>query len=201
MEENMLEKPNIKKVDRQDDSRPSNIEQLIEKYGLEYLWNYLDKIVDFTNNNNNLISQLPTMIDNAILESDKRRNPVGKIIFNTSGDNPATYLGFGTWVEWGSGRVPVGINTNDNDFDTVEKIGGEKTHTLTTDEIPSHSHTSSSNFLNYAQMGGSQGNRFVVCSGGGDDLSSVPIIKATGGGQAHNIVQPYITCYMWKRIS
>lgn len=40
---------------------------------------------------------------------------------------PLTYFG-GTWVAWGSGRVPVGINTSDSNFNTVEKnrrcIGG-----------------------------------------------------------------------------
>ena len=29
----------------------------------------------------------------------------------------------GTWVSWGSGRVPVGVNTNDSDFKTVERTG------------------------------------------------------------------------------
>lgn len=45
----MLEKPKRKKVDKQDDSRPTNIEQLIEKYDLENIWSYIDKIVDYIN--------------------------------------------------------------------------------------------------------------------------------------------------------
>ena len=46
---NMLDKPNRKKIDKQDDTMPTNIEQLIEKYDLDKLWSYIDKIVDYIN--------------------------------------------------------------------------------------------------------------------------------------------------------
>lgn len=81
------------------------------------------------------------MINQVILESDKKKYPIGKIEMNTSGANPNTYLGFGTWIAWGSGRVPVGVDTNDTDFNTSEKTGGSKTIPLTTANLPSHSHT------------------------------------------------------------
>ena len=45
--------------------------------------------------------------------------PIGHIIMSANSANPSTYLGFGTWVEWGSGRVPVGVNASDTDFNTV----------------------------------------------------------------------------------
>ncbi len=45
----MLEKPNRKKIDKQDGNRPNNIEQLIEKYDLEKIWPYIEKIVDYIN--------------------------------------------------------------------------------------------------------------------------------------------------------
>lgn len=48
--------------------------------------------------------------------------PVGSIYISVVATNPSTYFG-GTWVAWGSGRVPVGINTSDSDFKTVEKTG------------------------------------------------------------------------------
>lgn len=66
--------------------------------------------------------------------------PIGSIKMSTENTNPSTYLG-GTWVAWGSGKVPVGVDSLDSDFSTVEKSGGEKTHKLTIDEIPSHTHT------------------------------------------------------------
>ena len=66
--------------------------------------------------------------------------PVGSIKMTADNTNPSTYLG-GTWVAWGAGKVPVGVDTTDTDFATVEKTGGEKEHILTTNEMPSHNHT------------------------------------------------------------
>ncbi len=48
--------------------------------------------------------------------------PVGSIYLSVKKTNPGTLFG-GTWVSWGSGRVPVGVNTNDSDFKTVERTG------------------------------------------------------------------------------
>jgi len=45
----MLEKTNRKKIDKQDGNRPTNIEQLIEKYDLEKVWPCIEKIVDYIN--------------------------------------------------------------------------------------------------------------------------------------------------------
>ena len=52
--------------------------------------------------------------------------PVGSIYMSVSPTNPSEYFG-GTWVAWGSGRVPVGLNTSDTNFNTVEKTGGAST--------------------------------------------------------------------------
>ena len=68
--------------------------------------------------------------------------PVGSVYINASvSTNPATLLGFGTWTAFGAGRVLVGLDSTDTDFDSAEETGGAKTHTLTTSEIPSHTHT------------------------------------------------------------
>ena len=53
--------------------------------------------------------------------------PVGSIFINTTGTNPGTFLG-GTWQSFGSGRVLVGRDTNDGDFDTLGETGGSKQH-------------------------------------------------------------------------
>ena len=66
--------------------------------------------------------------------------PVGSIYMSVSGTNPSSFLG-GTWVAWGSGRVPVGVNTSDGNFNTVEKTGGTATETLSVSQMPSHTHT------------------------------------------------------------
>jgi hypothetical protein len=54
--------------------------------------------------------------------------PVGSIYINaTSSSNPTSLLGFGTWEAFGAGRVMVGLNVSDTDFDTAEETGGSKT--------------------------------------------------------------------------
>ena len=68
--------------------------------------------------------------------------PVGSIYINAAvSTNPATLLGFGTWAAFGAGRVMVGLDSGDSDFDTAQETGGSKTHTLSVSELPSHTHT------------------------------------------------------------
>ena len=116
---------------------------------------------------------------------------VGDIIFSTSDENPSTIYG-GTWVAWGKGQVPVGVDTSVSDFNTVEKMGGEKEHTLTVDEMPSHKHDFGQQFATTSSLSGEYG--YYMIAG-----TQTDVIKNTGGNQPHNNLQPYITCYMWKR--
>lgn len=139
----------------------------------------------------NIIDNIPKTIANAILEDNKKKYPIGKIILSEIGTNPNSYLGFGTWELWGQGKVPVGVNIEDDDFNEAGKTGGEKTHTLTIAEMPSHSHRV---HIVSQQIGNGGGNWGTVYSDDGD-VNTYPI----GEGQAHNNMQPYITCYMWKR--
>jgi hypothetical protein len=121
--------------------------------------------------------------------------PVGSIYTNASvSTNPATLLGFGTWTAFGAGRVMVGINAADADFDTAEEIGGAKTHTLSTDEIPAHSHEQATL---YKYFGATSPGPTI----GGDGINNplTPTTANAGGGNAHNNLQPYIVVYMWKR--
>lgn len=144
--------------------------------------------------NDDTLNQLQTNIENAItqaiLEDNKKKYYVGKIIMDTANVNPATYLGFGTWQYWGAGRVPVGVDTTDSDFNTVEKTGGEKKHTMTIAELVEHDHDIF--FENTGTKGNSQ-SRIIA-----DSEGAITTAK-TGGGQPFNIQQQYITCYMWKR--
>lgn len=119
--------------------------------------------------------------------------PVGSIHMSVNSANPSTYFG-GTWVSWGSGRVPVGVNTSDSSFSTVEKTGGEKTHTLTIGEMPPHRHVMTvSNFYL------AEGTTMVGVDMDKETVSGYFDTSTEGGGAAHNNLQPYITCYMWKR--
>jgi uncharacterized repeat protein (TIGR02543 family) len=90
-----------------------------------------------------------------------------------------------------AGRVPVGISLSDTSFDVVGETGGEKTHKLTTTEMPSHNHTS------YYTAGTNR-----AASGSSRDTSAAPntsvahtvhscATSSIGGGGAHNNMQPY----------
>lgn len=85
------------------------------------------------------------------------------------------------------GKVPVGIDFNDTAFDTLGETGGEKTHTLTIDEMPSHSHATDK-YYNTDQGG----NSFYGSNATGGHATSNNGMSNTGGGQAHNNLQPYI---------
>lgn len=145
----------------------------------------------------NIIDNIPTTIASAILEDNKKKYPIGKIILSEVDTNPATYLGFGTWKLWGSGRVPVGVDTNDSDFNEAEKTGGEKTHTLTVEEMPVHSHMGG---VKSAGSGINEHNQWGNDTTQKDNMGDT-YTGNTGGNQAHNNMPPYITCYMWKRVA
>jgi hypothetical protein len=55
--------------------------------------------------------------------------PIGAVFTSVVSTNPAILLGFGTWVSLGTGRVLVGYDANDSDFNAAEKTGGSKTGT------------------------------------------------------------------------
>ena len=141
--------------------------------------------------------------------------PVGSIYMSVNNTNPGTLFG-GTWVQWGAGRVPLGVDANDTDFATVENTGGEKTHVLTADEMAAHTHGSKtlSGQLRVLAWGGGSTSGIVTrgsgsdgrtASGGNDfgqyyfNINATHEHSSVGGDEAHNNLQPYITCYMWKR--
>lgn len=155
-------------------------------------------IIDIGENDvdvNGDIKQRGVSIVKLILQTE---NPVGHIRIETTNVNPATYLGFGTWTLWGKGRVPVGVDTADDDFKTVEKTGGSKTHTLTVEEMPTHVHNYTSPAY-WSSDGTTTGGDIYGTTASTTKQFDTRETKSSGSGKAHSIVQPYITCYMWKR--
>jgi len=70
---------------------------------------------------------------------------VGDIFCTTNSQNPSLRTGWEhtKWEAYAQGRVLVGINSPDTDFNVPGKMGGAKTHTLTTTQMPGHNHTGS----------------------------------------------------------
>lgn len=124
--------------------------------------------------------------------------PIGSIYISTNSTNPSLLFG-GAWEPFAQGRTLIGVDTTDTDFDIAENIGGEKSHTLSTNEIPEHNH-----YL-FASAGGSILFPPYSAKSNGDSGDSsqggyATVTTTAGGNQAHNNLQPYITVYMWRRV-
>lgn len=123
--------------------------------------------------------------------------PVGTIRAFYDNDDHSKFLNF-EWERIATGRTLVGIDTTDNDFNEIGKNGGEKTHTLAINEMPSHSHTLKYSAISYYPGGSIKG----LGEGGywidGVDLNNQ--MWSVGGDQPHNNMQPYQVVAYWRRI-
>jgi hypothetical protein len=142
--------------------------------------------------------------------------PVGSIYINaTNGTNPATLLGFGTWVAFGAGRVPVGFNASDPLFDSAEETGGSKDATVVshTHSVSDPGHTHSDDFWVNGLSGNVYGAQFhvngpftwpngqsTVANNTASATTGISV-NSTGSSGTNANLQPYITVYMWKRVS
>lgn len=111
--------------------------------------------------------------------------PIGSLYINTTGTNPSTFLG-GTWQSFGDGRVLVGQDTNDTDFDTLLETGGSK-------YLQAHRHRTGIQASYYGDgPSGSETCKVLVDTTNGLETSE------TGTGDSGNL-QPYIVVSMWVR--
>lgn len=85
------------------------------------------------------------------------------------------------------GRVPVGQDSSQTEFNNLGKKGGEKTHTLSISEMPSHNHN-----VKVKMNASGFGDGYLSAASGYDYSSSSSPVENKGGGQAHNNLQPYI---------
>ena len=143
--------------------------------------------------------------------------PVGSIYTNASdGTNPATLLGFGTWTSLGAGRMLVGYSSGDPLFGTAGNTGGSRdaitvahTHTIsgTTGADGSHFHTVPGYQLDTLSGGGIS--RYTVNTGGTVNTSTIGThthtfsgtTASTGASGTNANLPPYLTVYMWQRVS
>lgn len=117
--------------------------------------------------------------------------PVGSIVTFYDTADHSNFLGL-TWVRFAAGKMVVGYDSSDTDFDAIGETGGEKTHTLTINEMPSHRHTMGS-------TNGAVGYTETISLGNKAQASYTSYTSYVGGGQAHNNMPPYITAALWRR--
>ena len=156
---------------------------------------YIYEFKDLPSTDTPLNAETFTAMQNKLLDSIY---PIGRGFIDFTDTDFSNYLGF-TWERELVGLTPIGLDTTQEEFNAIGKKGGEKEHTLTTNEMPSHGHDiyvdkntgvtgqSSMYPLNYIQSPSNYIDK-NVCS-------------KSGGGQSHNNLQPYEVVAFWKRVA
>lgn len=121
--------------------------------------------------------------------------PVGAIYMSVNSTNPGNLFG-GKWEQ-----IKDKFLLSAGDSYAAGSTGGEAQHTLTVDEMPTHSHevwafaenTGSGDAWSFSMQKG-KGVWYDVDAEGSH-------IKSQGGSRPHNNMPPYLTVYMWRRIA
>lgn len=160
------------------------------------------------------LTALTARVDAAEIAVENNKIKVGDLYLSTDASDPATKLGYGTWSAYAEGRALLGVGNNGDSDWTIAETGGSETHTLTTAEMPVHSHgvtdlghahTVPSNVDN---LGGSPGilevasdpaTTYRIANSASTGSVTGITINNAGSGDAHNNVQPSIAIYVWKR--
>lgn len=112
--------------------------------------------------------------------------PIGYIYLSTSNVNPGQFFG-GTWEPIKDRFLLLAGDTYKGG-----QTGGEATHKLTVEEMPSHGHK-----MPWGRGNNSAGNPGVM----GTDTNAKSWVENTGGNQPHNNMPPYIVVYGWVKVS
>lgn len=145
---------------------------------------------------NQMQDNIESAIESAINSTANLICPIGRTVIFYDNEDHSDYLGF-TWVRTSIGKFPIGIDSNDADFDTIGNTGGEKTHTLIQTELPSSLNVS----MNTSSPSGSLDGQYLSYGSSSDIRSRSYTLDNTGGGQPHNIMPPYEVMAFWKRVS
>lgn len=154
--------------------------------------------------------------------------PINSIYTSVDSTNPSEIWEDTVWESFGSGKMLVGVDSDDTDFNGAEKIGGSKgawyhthtqdshTHTLNNNENVMHSATALSSLNRSLGSAGTSGGDYnylrIVKSGADLSRNTISAQSKTAtnkySGSSDNQLDvdkanmpPYITVYMWKRIA
>jgi hypothetical protein len=148
--------------------------------------------------------------------------PIGSIYMSTVATNPGTLFGFGTWVAYGTGRMPISA---DGSTYVAGTTGGSATTTLITANLPSHNHTATTTITDPGHthtlafsagstmtglgstgasgwQGANTGVNYITVSGTNSSSTGITASTTTantGSGTAATTISPYIAVYMWNR--
>lgn len=151
--------------------------------------------------------------------------PVGAVFLSVVADDPADLLGYGTWEAIASGRVLVGVDTGDSDFNAAEKTGGAKSASHTHDYSgviqhthavsitdPGHTHTQGIRNTGTAGtlgvQGGSTVNNAAIPAGVPSSTTGITASTSNPAGSAATAtttstsvptMPPFLAVYIWKR--
>ena len=201
----------------------------LDNNGLSYLWQKIKELISGASGipTNAIFSFKGTVdevpegfevveeADNPYREIYEALFPIGRGFIDFTNTDYSNWLGL-KWERELVGMFPVGYNPNDTSFNSLGKTGGEKSHTLTTSEMPSHTHAISSRVWSDGTNAGSE---FLIDNFWGDPSGSnhyvlqtkavtasitngkqVGAVK-TGGSQPHNNLPPYQVVSYWKRVA
>lgn len=144
--------------------------------------------------------------------------PIGSVFTSVVSTNPATLLGFGTWSAIAAGRMLIGLDSGDTQFDTLRETGGAETVTLATTNLPDHVHTgttasdgahthgitstydgsTSGGDVNRTSQAGSS-NSVTTASNGAHTHTFSTSATTGANATAFSIMNPYYTVYFWER--
>ena len=197
--------------------------KIAEKEGLDIAFDTSIKGVDFTIEESEYDGLLNSLGDSSIeitpLTLVNIVHPVGSVIANADTDfDPNVHFGGTTWERYAEGRMLIGLDTGDAAFQTVGSEGGEKTHTLTTAEMPTHKHMvhdygnteavySSNKSLNSSSSTSAPtyATRLTKTGSGYTKASETDTYRLevtnTGSSNPHNNLPPYKVVNYWIRIA
>ena len=118
--------------------------------------------------------------------------PIGSIFISVVNTNPSKWFG-GTWVSFGAGRVLVGVDASQSEFNAVNKTGGSKNFQGI--HLAQWKGNSNGQHFGLANDDGSYADRTLVAAG---EYSANSKIRDETPMNI-SLLQPFITVYMWER--